>query len=108
MIVEFCSAAGPDPRDRHEGGRQCRGIGAAAVDYLFYSGYVVFAYFLAREAEAVTRASYQGTAEFKAAKLATVRFYFDRILPRTLSHAAGVRAGAESLTGAIDAALAVA
>jgi alkylation response protein AidB-like acyl-CoA dehydrogenase len=83
-------------------------IGAAAVDYLYYSGYVVFAYFLAREAEAVTRASYSGTAEFKAAKLATVRFYFDRLLPRTLSHAAGVRAGAESLTGAIDAALAVA
>jgi alkylation response protein AidB-like acyl-CoA dehydrogenase len=83
-------------------------IGAAAVDYLYYSGYVVFAYFLAREAEAVTRASFGGTAEFKAAKLATVRFYFDRLLPRTLSHAAGVRAGAESLTSAIDAALAVA
>lgn len=81
-------------------------IGAAAVDYLYYSGYITFAYFLAREAEAVTRASYSGTAEFRDAKLATVRFYFDRILPRTLSHAAGVRAGAESLTSSVEAALA--
>jgi alkylation response protein AidB-like acyl-CoA dehydrogenase len=83
-------------------------IGAAAVDYLFYSGYVVFAYFLAREAEVVSRPSFAGSAEFKAAKLATVRFYFDRILPRTLVHAAGIRVGAESLTSAVDAALAVA
>ncbi|MFO1495371.1 MAG: acyl-CoA dehydrogenase C-terminal domain-containing protein [Lysobacterales bacterium] len=81
-------------------------IGAAAVDYLYYSGYITFAYFLAREAEAVTRADFAGTAEFREAKLATVRFYFDRILPRTLSHAAGVRAGAESLTSSVEAALA--
>ncbi|MCB1613644.1 MAG: acyl-CoA dehydrogenase C-terminal domain-containing protein, partial [Xanthomonadales bacterium] len=81
-------------------------IGAAAVDYLFYSGYVTMAYFMAREAEAATRAGYAGTAEFKEAKLATVRFYFDRLLPRTLTHAAGVRAGAESLTTSVEAALA--
>ncbi|MGE4070501.1 MAG: acyl-CoA dehydrogenase C-terminal domain-containing protein [Lysobacterales bacterium] len=81
-------------------------IGAAAVDYLFYSGYVTMAYFMAREAEAATRTSYAGTAEFKEAKLATVRFYFDRLLPRTLTHAAGVRAGAESLTTSVEAALA--
>jgi len=81
-------------------------IGAAAVDYLFYSGYVTFAYFLAREAEAVTRASFAGTAEFRAAKLATVHFYFERILPRAIVHAAGVRAGAESLTSGVEAALA--
>jgi hypothetical protein len=81
-------------------------IGAAAVDYLYYSGYVTFAYFMAREAEAVTRASYAGTAEFRAAKLATVGFYFDRLLPRILTHADGVRAGAASLTTAVEAALA--
>ena len=65
-----------------------------------------FAYFMAREAEAVTRASYAGTPEFRAAKLATVGFYFSRILPRTLSHAAGGRAGASSLTSDVEAALA--
>jgi alkylation response protein AidB-like acyl-CoA dehydrogenase len=81
-------------------------IGAAAVDYLFYSGYVSFAYFMAREAEAVTRANYAGTPEFRDAKLATVGFYFDRLLPRTLLHAAGVRAGAASVTTNVEAALA--
>ncbi len=81
-------------------------IGAAAVDYLFYSGYVTFAYLMARQAEAVTRESYTGTPEFREAKLATVRFYFDRMLSRTLTHAACVRAGAESLTTSVEAALA--
>ncbi len=81
-------------------------IGAAAVDYLFYSGYVAFAYFMAREAEVVSRADFAGTAEFRDAKLATVGFYFDRLLPRTLTHAAGVRAGAASLTTGVEAALA--
>jgi alkylation response protein AidB-like acyl-CoA dehydrogenase len=81
-------------------------IGAAAVDYLFYSGYVTFAYFMAREAEVVSRADFAGTPEFRDAKLATVGFYFDRLLPRTLTHAAGVRAGAASLTTGVEAALA--
>ena len=81
-------------------------IGAAAVDYLFYSGYVTFAYFMAREAEVVARADFAGTPEFRDAKLATVGFYFDRLLPRTLTHAAGVRAGAASLTTGVEAALA--
>ena len=61
---------------------------------------------MAREAEAVTRASYAGTPEFRDAKLATVGFYFDRLLPRTLLHAAGVRAGAASVTTNVEAALA--
>jgi len=81
-------------------------IGAAAVDYLFYSGYITFAYFMAREAQAVTRTSYAGSAEFRDAKLATVGFYFDRLLPRTLTHITGVRAGAASLTTNVEAALA--
>ncbi|MEG1679421.1 MAG: acyl-CoA dehydrogenase C-terminal domain-containing protein, partial [Stenotrophomonas sp.] len=34
---------------------------------------------------------------FKQAKLETARFYYARILPRTLSHAAGIAAGADSL-----------
>ena len=80
-------------------------IGAAAVDYLFYSGYVCFAYFMARQAEAVTRANYSGTPEFREGKLATVRFYYDRLLSRTLTHADCVRAGAESLTTSVEAAL---
>jgi hypothetical protein len=41
----------------------------------------------------------EGTTEeeFYKAKLATARFYFKRILPRTLTHAATMVAGADSL-----------
>ena len=69
-------------------------IGAAAVDYLFYSGYVVLAYFWAR---AVAALGPGHDAEFRAAKLETARFYFARILPRTLAHAAMLRSGPKTL-----------
>ena len=70
-------------------------VGVAAVDYLFYSGYVALAYFWARSV-AVAEASAQ-TAEFRQAKRNTARFYFTRILPRTLTHAAALRAAADTL-----------
>ncbi|MBS0439396.1 MAG: acyl-CoA dehydrogenase C-terminal domain-containing protein, partial [Proteobacteria bacterium] len=35
--------------------------------------------------------------------LATARFYYARILPRTLSHAANLRAGVDSLMAMPDA-----
>ena len=61
--------------------------GAAAVDYLMYSGYVTLAYFWARMAvlakEKIAQAD--GDVSFYEAKLMTARFYFERILPRTLS-----------------------
>ena len=72
-------------------------LGAAAVDYLFYAGYITLAYFLTRELEALDRSTTGISEEFKVAKLASVKFYFDRILPRTLMHAAQIRAGAASL-----------
>lgn len=40
---------------------------------------------------------------FRAAKLATARFYFARILPRTRAHAAAIASGARPLM-AMDAA----
>jgi alkylation response protein AidB-like acyl-CoA dehydrogenase len=72
-------------------------LGAAAVDYLFYAGYITLAYFFARELEALDRSTTGISDEFKVAKLASAKFYFDRILPRTLMHAAQIRAGASSL-----------
>ena len=42
----------------------------------------------------------QGDAEFLRAKLDTARFYFQRILPRTLSLEASLMAGPESLMAA--------
>ncbi|MGI0495488.1 acyl-CoA dehydrogenase C-terminal domain-containing protein [Alkalinema pantanalense CENA528] len=76
-------------------------IGAAAYDYLFYSGYVLLAYWWAK-AVAVADASAHD-AGFKAAKRETARFFFARLLPRTRTHAAGIRAGAASLLGLADA-----
>ena len=74
-------------------------MGSAAVDYLFYAGYITLAYYLALEVEAAHRAVtvVPLSAEFKAAKLASAEFYFARILPRTLMHAAAIRSGAGSL-----------
>ena len=70
-------------------------IGAAAVDYLFYSGYVALAYWWARAVAAADAGSHP--AEFKAAKRDTARFYFARILPRIHAHAAAMRSGAGNL-----------
>jgi hypothetical protein len=76
-------------------------LGAAAYDYLMFSGYVGLAYWWARSVEALQGAG--TTPAFADAKRATARFYFDRILPRTLAHAAAIRSGAPSLMS-LDAA----
>jgi len=70
-------------------------IGAASTDYLFYAGYVVLAYWWARSVAAADASSH-GEA-FKQAKRETARFYFARILPRTLAHAAAIESGADTL-----------
>jgi alkylation response protein AidB-like acyl-CoA dehydrogenase len=75
-------------------------VGAAAYDYLFYSGYVALAYWWARSVVAA-EASSQSEA-FKDAKRETARFYFARLLPRTLSHKAAIESGSASLL-ALDA-----
>ena len=75
-------------------------VGAAAYDYLFYSGYVAVAYWWARSV-AAAEASSQPQA-FKDAKRDTARFYFARLLPRTLAHAAAIESDATSLM-AMDA-----
>ena len=70
-------------------------LGAASTDYLFYSGYVVLAYWWARSVAAAETSSH-GEA-FKQAKRETARFYFARILPRTLAHKAAIESGAAPL-----------
>lgn len=73
--------------------------GAAAVDYLMYSGYVTLAYFWARMAVLARRkiAEGDGDVSFYEAKLLTARFYYDRLLPRTLAHKDMMLSGAENL-----------
>ncbi|CAN5724196.1 acyl-CoA dehydrogenase C-terminal domain-containing protein [soil metagenome] len=70
-------------------------LGAASYDYLFYSGYVALAYWWARSVVAAD-ASARPQA-FKDGKRETARFYFARILPRTLSHKAAIDSGAAPL-----------
>lgn len=74
-------------------------VGAASVDYLMYSGYVVLAYFWAQMAEIAQKKLAEGNSEqaFYQAKLDTARFYYARLLPRTRAHAAAMTAGADSL-----------
>jgi alkylation response protein AidB-like acyl-CoA dehydrogenase len=70
-------------------------IGAASVDYLFYSGYVALAYWWTRSVAAADAGEH--SPAFRQAKRETCRFYFQRILPRCLTHAAAIRAGASGL-----------
>jgi alkylation response protein AidB-like acyl-CoA dehydrogenase len=74
-------------------------VGAASVDYLMYSGYVTLAYLFARAAKQANAALAEGgdDAAFYEAKINTARFYFQRLLPRTLAHARMIQAGAEPL-----------
>jgi len=80
-------------------------VGAASVDYLMYSGYIVLAYMWAMaQATALRALSREDCSEpdFYRAKLITCDFYFDRILPRTRTLVATMDAGADSLM-ALDA-----
>ena len=74
-------------------------LGAIAVDYLNFGGYVVVAWCWLRMARVAAAALAAGTAEraFYEGKLAAAGFYFERLLPRTLAYAAGVRAGGATL-----------
>ena len=76
-------------------------IGAAAFDYLMYSGYVALAYAWARSVAAAEASSH--SEDFKQAKRLTARFYFDRILPRTRAHLAAMQAGGDSVFAMPDA-----
>ncbi|WP_144730874.1 acyl-CoA dehydrogenase C-terminal domain-containing protein [Acinetobacter oleivorans] len=74
-------------------------IGAASVDYLYFSSYVVFAYLWARMAQVAHEKLELGTQEedFYKAKLTTAKFFYQKLLHRTKSHAASIESGAESV-----------
>jgi hypothetical protein len=75
--------------------------GAAATDYLRLFGLTAMAYAWARMAAIALG---KGDDTFYKAKLATARFFMQRILPETSSLAAKVLAGGESLKAFEDAA----
>ena len=74
-------------------------IGAAAVDYLMYSGYLVLAFLWLKAQKTALQqlASPVPDAGFYRAKLAAAEFYFARILPRTRSLHASINSGATNL-----------
>ena len=74
-------------------------VGAASVDYLMYSGYIILGYLwlrMALVAQARLEAG-SGDADFCKAKLATSEFYFKRLLPRTAAHRSAIEAGSDCL-----------
>lgn len=76
-------------------------VGAASVDYLMYCGYIFMGYLWARAAKTALAALAAGSEEqdFYRAKLATARFYFERILPRTHTLVATINSGSDNIMG---------
>ena len=74
-------------------------INAACVDYLMYSGYVLYAFLFARSAKISKAKLATGTTEqeFYDAKVYLARFYFQRLLPRTASLTLTMTSGVENL-----------
>jgi hypothetical protein len=73
--------------------------GAAAMDYLQLTGYLCLAWSWAWMATVSAAALRSGNPEaaFHRSKLATARYYFQRILPRAETHLDAMGAGARSL-----------
>ncbi len=72
-------------------------IGAAAVDYLDMFGYTALAYMWAKVVKAAAPKAEGDTSGFYTGKVKTARFYFDRLLPKTVSLAEGIRSGSEAM-----------
>ncbi len=79
--------------------------GAGSVDYLRMFGIVVVGFLWARQAKAAQAklAAKSGNAQFYEAKLASARFWMERMMPDTISLGERVKAGADGLM-ALDAA----
>ena len=70
--------------------------GAAAVPYLRLVGHVALAWTWARMAEVAVKQS-GSTDPIYASKIATARFYYQRLLPQTAALCAEIRAGSLAL-----------
>jgi alkylation response protein AidB-like acyl-CoA dehydrogenase len=73
-------------------------VGGAAVDYMYFSGYVTLAYLWARMALIAQTEIADGNSEkaFYDAKIKTAQFYFAKLLPRTATHVQRIGTGVES------------
>ncbi|WP_277807655.1 acyl-CoA dehydrogenase C-terminal domain-containing protein [Moraxella nasibovis] len=92
-----------------QGTQNLDAVGAAAVDYLFFSGYVTLGYLWARMAVVAyarldemnqsldTDKSLHGEYGFYDAKVKTAQFYFAKLMPRHAVHVARINASHETL-----------
>jgi len=71
-------------------------VGAAAFDYMRVVGHMVYAYFFARMAKVALEKQASGD-KFYAAKLATTRFYFAKLLPQVETMMITAKAGLKPL-----------
>ena len=90
-IVSRVRAKGPNPEE----------IGACATDFLNFSSYVLLAYGWLRMALTAQKKLDDGSGDsaFYEAKLASSRFYFERILPRAELHRQVLQSSADNLFG---------
>lgn len=72
-------------------------IGSAAVEYLDLFGLTAYAYLWARMAKVA--APKAGEDDFYASKVKTAKFFFSRLLPRTVSLLESIKAGSDDLMG---------
>jgi alkylation response protein AidB-like acyl-CoA dehydrogenase len=70
-------------------------IGAAAFDYLMFSGYISIGYILLQMAAAANRS--ERAEIFVKAKNQTLRFFMQRVLPRAQAHKTMILSGSGSL-----------
>lgn len=71
-------------------------MGAASVDFLMYSGYVLLAFFWAQMYQSAKKGGRFGPS-FYNGKMKTCDFYFKRILPRAQAHVATMLSGSDNL-----------
>ncbi|WP_024588534.1 acyl-CoA dehydrogenase C-terminal domain-containing protein [Aliihoeflea sp. 2WW] len=74
--------------------------GAASTDYMHLFGLVSLGYMwamMAKTAQEKIAAGANGSAEFYENKLATARFFMDRLMPETTAHLARISSGADSM-----------
>ncbi|WP_404363890.1 acyl-CoA dehydrogenase C-terminal domain-containing protein [Marinobacter sp.] len=72
-------------------------IGAASVEYLDLFGLTALGYMWVKIVKAAAVKAEADTSGFYTGKLKTARFYFDRMLPKTVSLAESIRSGSDSM-----------
>jgi hypothetical protein len=76
-------------------------VGAASVDYLMYSGFVMMGYYWAVQAAKAEQLLASGAGkeseDFYRSKIQTAEFFFERLMPRANAHRTGALAPTKSV-----------